>query len=91
MRAVTLLLLLFPLLARAEIYTLGSSYTWDAIPDDLDDSPEWHIDCAKALVYIYENPWSPCKGSSNPWPTALAATAFDAISFQNCVTTGFLA
>lgn len=75
-------LLMWPASARADVYTLGSSYTWDAYPSDLDGGVEWHIDCGKSLVYIYLNPSYPCVGSSTVWPVAFLGQSFAAISFQ---------
>jgi hypothetical protein len=82
LRLLTLSLLLIPTLARADVYALGSSFTWDAIPDGLDQAPEWHIECGKSLVYIFEHPWEPCGPTSSLWPPAFWNQSFDAISFQ---------
>jgi hypothetical protein len=81
-RIALLCLLTFPLLASADVFTLGSSYTWDARPNELDDAPQWHIECGKSLIYIHDNPFNPCVSSSTLWPDALAATIFDYITFQ---------
>jgi hypothetical protein len=77
-----LVLLLLCSAARAEVFVLGSSYSADARPWDLDDSPQWHIDCAKPLQYILDNPQWPCGGGSTSWLDALHAWWFDYVSFQ---------
>ena len=68
--------------ARADVFVLGSSYSSNALPALLDDSPQWHIDCAKPLRYIYDNPLRPCAGGSTPWPHAFNAWWFSYVSFQ---------
>lgn len=68
--------------ALADVYVLGSSFSNDARPQFLDDSPQWHIDCGRPLQYIFDNPSSPCLATSTVWPVALTATQFHHISFQ---------
>jgi hypothetical protein len=68
--------------ARAEVFALGSSYSWDGRPAALDGAPQWHIDCGKSLLYIFENPDFPCVANSTNWPTAFGESSFDYISFQ---------
>jgi len=82
LKILALSLLLVPLLARAEVYTLGSSYSWDARPYDLDGAVEWHVDCGRSLEYIRANPSLPCVASSTLWPIALSQESFAAVSFQ---------
>ena len=75
-------LLLICSVARADVYVLGSSYSNDAQPWELDDQPQWHIDCGRPLQYIFDNPLAPCDVTSTIWPVAFAFTQFDYVSFQ---------
>ena len=68
--------------ARAEVYVLGSSYSADALPAGLDGTPAWHLGCSYPLLWHWNNPDNPCVASSTIWPVALAATPYDAISYQ---------
>jgi hypothetical protein len=66
------------------VYVVGSSYSWDARPAELDTTPEWHIFCGNPLDFIFDNPFGHCVASSTPWPDVLdpPAEVFDYISFQ---------
>ncbi|TWT55856.1 hypothetical protein KOR42_26670 [Thalassoglobus neptunius] len=67
---------------QLQIYLIGNSLTWDALPPRLAESVDWHVDCGKSLPYIYDHPESPCVGSSRIWPDALASKEYDVISVQ---------
>ena len=67
--------------AGADVYTLGSSYTGDALPADLDDSPQWTIYNGRSLDYIFNNP-ALFVGGTDPWTLTLTTMQFDYISFQ---------
>ena len=66
------------------VYVLGSSYSMDAQPENLDNDPTWHIFCGKTLDFIFNNPYGHCVQNSTPWPEVLEAPAetYDYISFQ---------
>ena len=66
------------------VFVVGSSYSWDAQPSELDRDPEWDIFCSKSLEYIFENPYGHCITTSTPWPEVLEAPAqvYGYLSFQ---------
>lgn len=66
------------------VYVLGSSFSFDAQPADLDSFPAWQIYCGMSLDFIFNNPMGHCVNPSTLWPDVLEppATEFDYISFQ---------
>jgi hypothetical protein len=81
-RILLLAILLLPNALLAEVFVLGSSFSWDGRPPLLRGSNAWHIDCGRTLQYIWDQPASPCESSSSPWTGALAIGSYDFISFQ---------
>jgi hypothetical protein len=67
-----------------QIYVLGSSFSWDAQPPNLENNPIWEIFCAKPIYHIFEHPYNYCQTPATPWPDVLEAPAqaFDYITFQ---------
>ncbi len=73
-----------------DVYVVGSSFSWDAIPPALDSHPEWVIYCEKSLDNIFNVPEGYCVPSSTPWPKVLEppVQVFGYISFQPVPTDG---
>jgi len=63
-------------------YLIGNSLTWDTVPEKLDGSVQWHIDCGVPLPHIFAKPDAPCVKTSTPWPKALKETRFDVVAVQ---------
>ena len=63
-------------------FLIGNSLTWDTIPERLDGSVQWHVDCGVSLPHIFAKPESPCVKSSTPWPKALKENRYDVVAVQ---------
>ncbi len=70
--------------SNEQVFVLGSSFSWDALPPSLDNDPVWHIFCGRPLVYIFGNPYGHCEPTSTPWPGLLnpPGQTYDYVSFQ---------
>lgn len=67
---------------QKSIYLIGNSLTWDTVPTRLDERVHFHVDCGKNLLYIRDNPKSPCVDASRLWPKALRTAQYDWVSVQ---------
>ncbi len=63
-------------------YLIGNSLTWDTVPERLDGSVQWHVDCGVSLPHIFAKPENPCVKSSTIWPKALKENRYDVVAVQ---------
>lgn len=63
-------------------FLIGNSLTWDTVPERLDGSVQWHVDCGVSLPHIFAKPEGPCVKSSTPWPKALKENRYDVVAVQ---------
>ena len=64
-------------------YLIGNSLTWDTVPERLDGSVQWHVDCGVSLPHIFAKPENPCVKSSTLWPKALKENRYDVVAVQS--------
>jgi hypothetical protein len=67
---------------RSRTFLIGNSLTWDTVPERLDGTVQWHVDCGVSLPQISAKPDAPCVKSSTLWPKALKETQYDAVTVQ---------